>query len=92
MELNHVDGKNKGNIVLYAISTCIWCRKTKQLLNELGVEYSFVDVDLLEQEEKELVKKVVTKWKGTVAYPLIVIDDKECIPTFSEDKIRARLG
>jgi glutaredoxin-like protein NrdH len=92
MEFSHVPGTDRGKIVLYAISTCIWCKKTKQLLNELGVEYSFIDVDLLGQDEKDEIRKIVTKWKGTVAYPLIVINDTECIPTYSEDKIRERLG
>ena len=32
MALQHVAGKNKGHIVLYALSTCPWCGKTKKLL------------------------------------------------------------
>jgi len=30
MAMTHVDGKNKGKIMLYALSTCVWCKKTKQ--------------------------------------------------------------
>jgi len=92
MEFIHVTGENKGKVILYAISTCIWCKKTKQLLNDIGVEYSFVDVDLLDQNEKDAVKREVFKWKKTIGYPLIVIDDKECIPTFDEDIIKSRFG
>lgn len=29
MKLEHVDGENKGNIVLFALSTCGWCKKNK---------------------------------------------------------------
>ncbi len=39
MEVEHVPGKNVGHAMLYALSTCPWCQKTKRLLNELGVEY-----------------------------------------------------
>lgn len=27
MKLEHVDGENKGNIILFALSTCGWCKK-----------------------------------------------------------------
>jgi glutaredoxin len=52
-----VAGKNKGEIKLYALSTCGWCFKTKQLLNALGVAYCYVDVDSLEGEQRELSLK-----------------------------------
>ena len=40
MELKHVPGKDKGKIMLYALSTCGWCQKVKRFLNNLGVEYN----------------------------------------------------
>ena len=54
MEYEHVDGREKGKIVLYALSTCVWCRRTKKLLGELGVAYDFVFIDQKSSEEKEL--------------------------------------
>ncbi len=27
MSWNHVDGENKGKVVLYALSTCEWCKE-----------------------------------------------------------------
>jgi len=36
MRATRVAGKNKGQILLYALSTCVWCKKTKQLLDQLG--------------------------------------------------------
>ncbi|MDD5660242.1 MAG: glutaredoxin domain-containing protein [Actinomycetota bacterium] len=46
IEINHVDGKQNKKVMLYALSTCIWCRKTKMLLDELGIAYDYMDVDL----------------------------------------------
>ena len=43
MKMNHVTGTNKGQIVLYGLSTCVWCRKTKVLLDQIGVEYNYID-------------------------------------------------
>ncbi|MFQ5905703.1 MAG: glutaredoxin family protein [bacterium] len=47
MGVEHVEGKKKGDVLLYALSTCGWCRKTKRLLEKLRVEYDYVYVDLL---------------------------------------------
>ena len=32
MKTTHVEGKKTKKIMLYALSTCIWCKKTKDLL------------------------------------------------------------
>lgn len=91
MALEHVAGKNKGRIVLYALSTCPWCRKVKGLLNERGIEYYFSDVDLLSGQEKEEAVKVVKKWNPNASFPTLIIDDKKVIVGFQEDKIKGEL-
>ena len=92
MKFTHVDGKDKGKVILYAISTCIWCRKTNRLLNVLCIAYDFIDVDLLSNEEKDEIQAEVLKWKERVGYPLIVINNETCIPNFEPDEIREVLG
>jgi glutaredoxin-like protein NrdH len=91
MNIKHVDGQNKGKILLYAISTCGWCKKTKRLLNELGVEYSYIDVDLLDNDQKKKVEDEVKKWNPKRSYPTIVFNDKKCIAGFKEDEIKEAL-
>ncbi len=91
MELQHVKGKNKGNIVLYALSTCPWCRKTKKLLEDLGIEYSYVDVDLASEEDRKQLEKIIHKWNPRESFPTLVIDDKKCIIGFVENDIREAL-
>ncbi|MCE5329211.1 glutaredoxin family protein [bacterium] len=92
MEINHVDGKQGKNVMLYALSTCIWCRKTKMLLNELGVAYDYVDVDLLDSEEQDKVVEIISKFNPSGGFPTIIINDKDCIRGFDEEKIREVLG
>lgn len=92
MELKRVEGKKRGHIVLYALSTCGWCKKTKDLLNQLGVEYYFIDVDLLEGAERSEVMKEVEKWNPNRSFPTIVVDNKTCIVGFNEAEIRRVLG
>jgi glutaredoxin-like protein NrdH len=88
-----VDGEDRGKVLLYALSTCVWCRKTKALLGDLGVAYDFVDVDLLEPGEKDLILDEVRKHNPQGSFPTIVIDGgKRCIKGFKEEEIREAVG
>lgn len=92
MNVKHVTGKRAGTVMLYALSTCPWCKKTKQLLADLGIEYDYVDVDLLTESEKRQVVEVIKKWNPACSYPTMVLDDKKCIVGFREDEIRKALS
>lgn len=89
----HVDGANSEHkVMLYALSTCGWCKKTKKLLEELDVAYDYVDVDQLVGDEKEEVREEVTRWNPACSFPTLVIDDQRCIAGFKELEIREVLG
>jgi glutaredoxin len=87
-----VEGKDKGKIVLYALSTCVWCKKLKKLLKKLGVKYSFIFVDELEGKEKEKIMKQLEKWNPRRSFPTVVINDEKCIVGYKEDEIKEALG
>jgi len=91
MALEHVLGKNAGKIMLYALSTCIWCKKTRQLLTDLGVAYDYLYVDLMEGEERANAMSLVGKWNSDLSFPTIVINDTICIVGFKEREIREAL-
>lgn len=90
MGMAYVAGKNKGSVILYALSTCVWCRKTKQLLDELGVEYHYVDVDLLQGEEKTKTTEEVKKLNPRCSFPTLSIN-AQCIVGFDQKKIEEAL-
>ena len=90
MSLEHVKGKNMGTIMLYALSTCGWCRKTKEYLNSLGAEYHYIYVDLLPDDERDNIMKIVQKWNPKSSFPTIVVNDK-CIVGYKEDEIKNAL-
>ncbi|WP_287682133.1 glutaredoxin family protein [Methanobacterium sp.] len=92
MLMQHVDGENKGKIVLFALSTCGWCKKTRMLLEDVGAEYDYVYLDLLQGDEKQEVIQQVKKWNPQLSFPTMVINDKETIVGFNEDKVREILG
>jgi len=92
MEIEHVEGENKGKIFLYALSTCGWCKKTKEFLNNLGLEYSYIFVDLLEGKDKDETVDKIMKWNPRCSFPTLVINDEKCIVGYNEDEIREVLG
>jgi glutaredoxin-like protein NrdH len=90
MSLEHVKGKNMGNIMLYALSTCGWCRKTKEYLTSLGAEYDYIHVDLLPDDERDAIMKIVQKWNPKSSFPTIVVNGR-CIVGYKEDEIKNAL-
>jgi glutaredoxin len=91
MKIEHVTGKEAGGVMLYALSTCGWCRKTRQLLSDLGVAYDYVYVDLLIGKEREEAINAVKKWNPDSSFPTMVLNDDKCIIGFKEDDIRKSL-
>ncbi|MCX5781334.1 MAG: glutaredoxin family protein [Elusimicrobia bacterium] len=91
MKTAHVKGKKVKKVLLYALSTCIWCKKTRELLDELGVDYDYVYVDLAEESDEKKDKEI-SKWNPELSFPIVVIDDKECIIGYKPEKIREKIG
>jgi len=92
MTVHHVNGINKGSIRLYALSTCGWCKKTKNLLNTLGVAYDYIDVDYLMGQERTKVIKEIEEWNPHCSFPTLVINNTHCIVGFKEKDIRKVIG
>lgn len=89
--IKHVPGRKTGNVMLYALSTCGWCAKTKKLLDNLGVEYDFEYVDYLQGEGKEQAIQEVKTWNPSCSFPTLVINDETCIVGYKEEELREAL-
>jgi glutaredoxin len=88
-----VAGKNnRRRVLLYALSTCVWCQKTKKLLGRLEVAYHYIDVDLLRGRDEEEAMEEVKRLNPNCTFPTMVIDGKEVIAGFKESEIRKALG
>lgn len=93
MQFTKVSGKNNSHkVTVYALSTCVWCKMTKQFLSENGVEYDFVDVDLLGQEDKSKAHEAILSRGGILSYPTTIVDDKTVISGFRKDLLKEALG
>jgi glutaredoxin len=93
MNLSKVSGKNNAHKVLvYALSTCVWCKMTKQFLKDNGIEFEYVNVDLCDEEDKVKIRRHIQSKGGNLSYPTIIIDDNILITGFRKDKLKEALG
>jgi glutaredoxin len=92
MDFQHVNGENKGKLVLFALSTCGWCKKTRMLIEELGAEYDYIYVDLLQGDDRNEAVEALKIWNPQVSFPTLIVNDKECIVGFDQDRIMEILG
>jgi glutaredoxin-like protein NrdH len=92
MKIVKVTGKKRSHkVFMYAISTCVWCKRTKQFLKDNDVEFEYVDIDLCNDEDQERVEKEITKREGRLSYPTLIVDDKILITGYKLDKIAEAL-
>jgi len=75
-------------VMMYALSTCVWCKRTKRFLNENNIEYEFVDVDLLPVEERERAREELKRWNPRQNFPTVIIDDSEVVVGFNKERLR----
>jgi glutaredoxin len=89
---NHIPGIDRGKVVIYSLSTCIWCKKTKKLLTDLGVDFEYIYVDRLDGEEKNQIIQEVTRFNPSISFPTTIIDGEKVILGFKETEIREAFG
>ena len=62
------------SVMVYALSTCPYCKMTKKFLTEHDVAYDSVDVDQLEGEERESTIAKVRELSGGTSFPVLDVD------------------
>lgn len=80
----------ENNIKLYALTTCVHCRSTKEFLNSCGIKYDCVNVDQLNGDERKAVLDEVKKVNPDCSFPTILIGDK-VIVGFRKEQIEEAL-
>ena len=78
-------------IKIFSLSTCSHCKSTKKLLSDCTIQYDFVDVDLLEGDERKAILADVKKFNPKCSFPTIIIGE-QVIVGYKEKKIKEALG
>ncbi len=92
MPISKVEGNRKDRkVFLYALSTCGWCKKTKQMLNENDVQYEYLDVDKCTSEERKEAISDIKSRNVPLGFPILIIDDEKVISGFKESAIKEAL-
>ena len=79
------------SVKIYSLSTCSHCKSTKKFLAECTIKYDFVDVDLLEGDERKAILEDVKKMNPKCSFPTIIIGEK-VIVGYKEEEIKEALG
>lgn len=78
-------------VKIFSLSTCSHCKATKKLLGDCTIKYDFVDVDLLQGDERAAIIEEIKKFNPSCSFPTVIIGDK-VIVGFKEKEIREALG
>ena len=62
------------------------------MLNEMNVEYGYVDIDLCNNEDKEKIRADITRRGGRLLYPTVIINDEMLLTNPTEEELREALG
>ncbi len=83
---------NERSVMFYGLSTCVWCKRTRKLLEDNDVAFDFIYVDLLRGKEQQKVVEAVREWNRAASFPTVVVNDEECVVGYKPDEIKEALG
>jgi len=93
LEYSAVAGNDaRHDVEIYALSTCGFCKRALAFLNEHGIAYRYVYVDLVPMETKNRAKDALkAKFNEHVSFPFAVIDGTATLIGFIEPDWRKTL-
>ena len=92
MNTTKVEGGNKENhVLLFTLTTCLRCKKTKDYLIEQGVAFEYIDVDVISEKDRREIVDILVSMKIPVGFPVSVIDDTKIISGYHPEELRDTL-
>ena len=79
------------DVKIFSLSTCSHCKAAKKFIGECTIKYDFVDVDMLEGDERKAIIEDVKKFNPRCSFPTIIIGEK-VIVGYKETEIKEALG
>ena len=84
--------RSEHGVFVFALSTCGWCKRTKEFLSENDVAFEYVDVDKCTMDEKREVGRILKERDVPLGFPVTIVDDEVVISGFKPDEFRGALG
>ena len=76
---------------MYTQSTCPWCHRTKKYFEERGIPFEFIDYDLADDEQKEMIRREMKERDVPLAFPFVKIGDKVVVG-YDPERFEEMLG
>jgi glutaredoxin 3 len=74
------------SVIVYSTTSCPWCYRAKQWLDEHKIKYESVDVGADQKRAEEMIEK-----SGQMGVPVIDVNGRIIIG-FDEEKLKSALG
>ncbi len=90
-ETNPTPKKQQPEIHLLTLSTCFFCSTLKRQLRDAGFQYTFTDLDLLPESERDKQMEELREFNPEESFPITIIDNV-AIVGYQEERIKKELG
>ena len=83
-----VEGENnKREIIIFTLSTCMWCKKCKRFLNDRKIKYRYIDMDQIPYSQKSEILDYLRKtYSQRVSYPYMICDKNDIVVGYDPNK------
>jgi glutaredoxin len=78
-------------VLMYTLSTCPWCKKTKKFFTEHMVPFEFVDYDLQTPERQQQIEKEMKGRGERMSFPWVLIGE-ELVVGWDPERYEKLLG
>lgn len=77
----------ENKVMVYSLSTCGNCKSSMKLLDSLNINYDFIDVDLLEKEDRKPHLRTIKELNPKCSFPTMKIGGSVVVG-FREEQIK----
>jgi glutaredoxin len=77
-------------VIVYTLSTCPWCRKTKKFFADHQIPFTYIDYDLADDVTQEKILQELDA-AGATGFPFVRIDN-EVIAGYQPERYSRALG
>ena len=78
-------------VIIYTMSTCPWCRKTKKFFTDNKIPFEYTDYDLATDEEQKKIMDTMLKKGSDGIFPFVIIG-KDVVIGYHPEKYSELLG